>query len=55
MINIIDKRILFNSKRTDLLPPIPKISFRHLKKGIKGFHEKYVLVLTDKAANNVVV
>ena len=38
-----------------LLPPKPKFSFRHLKRGIQDFHMNYVLVPADKAANNVVV
>ena len=33
----------------------PKYSIRYLKRGIKEFHTKYVLVPADKAANNVVV
>ena len=40
---------------TNLLPPKPKSTFRHLKHGIQDFHRKYVLVPADKAANNVVV
>ena len=40
---------------TNLLPPKPKSSFRHLKQGIQEFHRKHVLVPADKAANNVVV
>ena len=50
-----DKRIKFYSQNTNLLPPKPKWSFRHLKQGIQEFHRKYVLVPADKAANNVVV
>ena len=50
-----DKRIKFYSQNTNLLPPKPKSSFRHLKQGIQEFHRKYVLVPADKAANNVVV
>ena len=53
--NIVDKRIKFYSQNTNLLPPQPKSSFRHLKQGIQEFHRKYVLVLADKAANNIVV
>ena len=53
--NIVDKRITFYSQTTNLLPPRPKSSFRHLKQGIQEFHRKYVLVPADKAANNVVV
>ena len=52
--NIADKRIKFYSQNTNLLPPKPKSSFRHLKQGIQEFHRKYVLVQADKAANNVV-
>ena len=52
---IVDKRIQFYSQNTNLLPPKPKSSFRHLKQGIQKFHRKYVLVPADKAANNVVV
>ena len=51
----VDKRIQFYSQNTNLLPPKPKSSFRHLKQGIQEFHRKYVLVPADKAANNVVV
>ena len=53
--NIMDKRIKFHSRKTNLLPPKPKSSFRHLKQGIQEFHRKYVLVPEDKAGNNVVV
>ena len=52
---IIDTRISFYSRNTHILPPKPKSSFRHLKRGIKDFHMNYVLVPADKAANNVVV
>ena len=52
---IIDTCISFYSRNTHLLPPKPKSSFRHLKRGIQDFHMNYVLVPTDKAANNVVV
>ena len=52
---ILDKRIKFYSQNTNLLPPKPKSSFRHLKQGIQEFHRKYDLVPADKAANNVVV
>ena len=51
---IVDKRIKFYSQNTNLLPPKPKSSFRHLKQGIQEFHRKYVLVPADKTANNVV-
>ena len=54
--NIVDKRIKFVFfQNTNLLPPKPKSSFRHLKQGIQEFHRKYVLVPADKATNNVVV
>ena len=41
--NIMDKRIKFYSQNTNILPPKPKSSFRHLKQGIQEFHRKYVL------------
>ena len=50
-----DKRIKFYSQNSNVLPPKPKSSFRHLKQGIQEFHRKYVLVPADKAANNAVV
>ena len=53
--NIVDKRIKFYFQNTNILPPKPKCSFRHLKQGIQEFHRKYVLVPADKAENNVVV
>ena len=49
-----DKRIKFYSQNTNLLPPKPKSSFRHMKHGIQEFHGNCVLVPADKAANNVV-
>ena len=52
---IIDTQISFYSRSTHLLPPKPKSSFRHLKRGIQDFHMNYVLVPSDKAADNVVV
>ena len=52
---IIDTRISSYSRNTHLLPPKPKSSFRHLKRGIHDFHMNYVWVPADKAANNVVV
>ena len=52
---IIDTHISFYSRNTHLLPPKPKSSFRHLKRGIQDSHMNYVLVPADKAANNVVV
>ena len=53
--NIVDKRIKFYSQSTNLLPPKPKTSFRHLWQGIQEFHRKYVLLQAYKAANNVLV
>ena len=50
-----DQRIKFYSQNTNILPPKPKSTFRHLKQGIQDFHRKYVLVPADKAANNVVI
>ena len=38
-----------------ILPPKPKLSFRHLKQGIQQFHEKFVLAPDDKASNNAIV
>ena len=50
-----DKRITFYSQNTNLLPPKPNFFLRYLKQGIQEFHRKYVLVVADNAANNVVV
>ena len=50
-----DKRIKFYSHNTNLLPPKPKSSFRHLKKCIQEFLRKCVFVLAGKATNNIVV
>ena len=36
---------------TNLLPPKPKSSFRHLKQGIQEFHRKYVLVPADNSTS----
>ena len=49
------KKINDAAQNTNLSPPKPKSSLRHLKQGIQDFHRKYVLVPADKAANNVVV
>ena len=49
-----DTRISFYSRNTHILPPRPKSSVRHLKRGTHEFHMNYVLVPADKAANNVV-
>ena len=48
-------RISFYSRYPHILPPKPKSSFRHLKRGIQDFHRNYVLVQADKDTNNVVV
>ena len=47
--------ISFYSKNLNLLPPTPKLSFRHLKQGTQQFHEKFVLAPADKASNNAIV
>ena len=39
---IIDCRISFYCNSLDLLPPKPKFTFRHFKKGIQEFHRKIV-------------
>ena len=52
---IIDSRISFYCNNLDLLPPEPKFTFTHLKKGIQEFHRRFVSGPADKAANNVVV
>ena len=46
--NIVDKRFKFYSNNTNLLPPKPNSSLRHLKQGIQEFHRKYVLVPADR-------
>ena len=43
--NIVDKRIKFYSQNTNLLPPKPKSSFRHLKQGVQEFHGNNVVVV----------
>ena len=43
----------FHCNNLELLPPKPKFTFRHLKKGIQEFHQRFVLPSADKAANNV--
>ena len=48
-------RISFYCNNLDLLPPKPKFSIRHLKKGIQEFQRRFVLAPADKAANNVAV
>ena len=51
---IIDSRISFYCNNLDL-PPKPKFKFSNLKKSIHEFHRKFVLVPSDKNANNIVV
>ena len=53
--DIIDKRITFYNSNGHLLPPRPRISYRHLKKGVQDLHSKYVFVQADKASNNVII
>ena len=36
---IVDQRIKFYSQNTNLLPPKPKSTFRHLKQGTRTFME----------------
>ena len=43
--NIVDKNIQFYSYNTNLLPPKPKFSFRHLKQGIQYFHRTQNIVV----------
>ena len=52
---IIDRRISFCSRDTNMLPRKPKISYRYLKSGIEEFRGRCVLVPAGGAANNVVV
>ena len=52
---IIDGRISFYCNNLEFLPPKPKFTFGHLKKGIQEFHRRFVLAPADKTANNVVV
>ena len=55
ILKIIDGIISFYCNNLYPLPPKPKFTFRHLKKGIQEFHRRFVLAPADKAANNVVV
>ena len=55
ILKIIDTCFSFYPRNTHLIPPKPKPSFRHLKRGIQDFHMNYVLVPANKAANDVVV
>ena len=40
IIKIVDQRIKFYSQNTNLWPPKPKFTFRHIKQGIQDFHRK---------------
>ena len=40
---IVDQRIKFYSQNTNLLPPKPKSTFRHLKQGIQDFYTSVVV------------
>ena len=55
VLRILNKRISFYCQNTNLFPPKPKTSLRHLKLSIQEFHRKYILAPSDKAANNVIV
>ena len=55
ILKIIGTRIKFYKANPSLLPPKPRLSVNFLRKGIKDFHDKFVLVPADKAANNVIV
>ena len=55
ILNIMNTRIKFYNSNPTLLPPRPRLSINFLRKGIKGFHDKFVLVPADKAANNVII
>lgn len=52
---IVDKRIEFYKSNTHLLPPKPRLSYRHLKKELQEFHSKFVFVPADKASNNIII
>ena len=52
---IIDGRTSIYCNTLDLLPPKPKFTFRHMKKGVQEFHRRFVLAHADKAINNAVV
>jgi hypothetical protein len=52
---IIDTRISFYKSNIALLPQRPLSKFRHLKKGIQNFHNKFILTPADKASNNVII
>ena len=45
---IIDGRISIFCNNLDFLPPKPKFTFRHLKKGTQEFLKRFVLAPADK-------
>ena len=47
--------LIFHFTLVILILYLLNLNLHHLKRGNKDFHMKYVLVPTDKAANNVVV
>lgn len=55
IITLMEQRIRFYESNPSLLPPRPKSSFRHLKSELQNFHNKFVLVPADKAANNIII
>lgn len=55
ILRVINTRIKFYNANPSLLPPKPKFSINYLRKGIKHFHDQFVLVPADKAANNVII
>lgn len=55
ILKLVETRISFYQSNNHLLPQKPKLSFRHLKKGIQDFHSKFVFVPADKASNNVII
>ena len=52
---IMDQRIKFYNANPSLLPHEPKLSNAFLRKELKNFHDKFVLVPADKAANNIII
>ena len=45
--DIIEERVAFYSFIEHLLPPRPRNTFWHLKKGKQDFHSKYILVPSE--------
>ena len=52
---IVDQRVGFCSQSAGLLPPKPGSTFRHLRRGVRGFRGGCVLVPAGRAAGSVVV